>query len=99
MKKLLSLTLVLALASFTTAALADDVTIALKKASDTKAKVTKFSNGKTLETVPISFASDASWDNVKDSYDISSDTASELAAKKASISVASDGTLTFSKKK
>jgi hypothetical protein len=98
MKKLLSLTLVLALASFTFAK-ADDVTICLKKASDTKAKVCTFSNGKTCEVVPISFASDASWDDVKDSYDISSDTASDLAAKKASISVANDGTLTFNKKK
>ncbi len=97
MKKLLSLTLALAIANVGSLAFADDsaVTIWVTKAGDTTAKVC--TDSKCLGMVPVTFATDASWDNVKDSYSVSPDVADALAAKKESISIGSDGTATFAK--
>ena len=104
MKKLLSLTLALSIASIGSMALADDsnVTIWVTKAGDTTAKVCTvapigYDNSKCIGTVPISFASDASWDNVRDTYSVSSDVAAALGANKESIAIGSDGTATFNK--
>jgi len=98
MKKILTLTLAITLASFSSLALADDATIVIKKASDTTATVGAFPDAKTSSVVPITFDSGASWDNVKDSYTVSSDVAAALANKKIAISIGSDGTASFHKK-
>jgi hypothetical protein len=97
MKKFLLLTLIATLASFGSLASADDVTIAITKAGDTKAKVCTFGKDTPSSTVPISFDTDASWDVVKDSYTVSSDTAASLAAGTSCVSIGSDGTATFKK--
>ncbi len=99
MKKLLLLTLVITLASFGSAALADDETISIKKAGDTKAKVADFPSGKESSVVSIKFASDASWDSVKDSYTVSHEIAEGLEHKKYSIPIESDGGASFHKVK
>jgi hypothetical protein len=94
MKKLLALTVIVALASFSSMALADDVTIMVTKSSDTMAKVTP--DGKdTGCTVPITFASGTSWDDVKDSYTVSSDNAGKLASGSEGIVVNSDGGISY----
>jgi peroxiredoxin len=95
MKKLTYLTLTLAFTLCLSAfARADDTTICIKKAGDTTAKVGKL-DGKDTVVVPISFDSGADWSAVKDSYDVSSDTAAALMAKKDTISVGSDGGVSF----
>jgi hypothetical protein len=99
MKKLLSLTLGLALVSFASAAIADDVTITLKKSSDTKAKIENFSDSKVLAVVPVTFDSGADWDTLLDSYTVSSDDLTKLEAKKSTLSVGTDGALSFHSKK
>ena len=68
------------------------VRIMVSKAGDTTAKVKVES--KTV-TVPISFADGANWDKVKDSYNVSPALASRLEKGKAGISVAADGTASF----
>ena len=79
---------------------ADDTTITVKKASDTMATVAPVPDSKgTACKVPITFDSGASWDNVKDTYTVSSDTASCLMTKCETISIGTDGTATFHKKK
>jgi hypothetical protein len=94
MKKLLSFTLVLTLAALGSHALADDVTVMVTKASDTTAKITP--EGKsTSSTVPITFASGMSWDDVKDSYTVSSDNADKLAGCKEGIMINSDGGISY----
>lgn len=103
MKKILLLTLVSTLASFGSAALADDTTIWVSKASDSKAKISLvdpigYPATKPVATIPISFDSGASWDNVKRSYTVSTGLESAIEAKKISISVGTDGTATFHKK-
>jgi hypothetical protein len=90
MKKLLAFTVAAALASFSAAAVADTVTIMVVKHGDSMATLTP-DPGHTSSTVPIKFDSGASWDDVKDSYDVSSDTAAKLAAGKDYILVGSDG--------
>jgi len=97
MKKFLSLTLALTVTAFASLAFADDsnVTIWVTKAGDTSAKIC--TSSKCLGNVPISFATDASWDNVKDSYSVSPEIADALGAKKETISIGSDGTATFNK--
>ncbi len=97
MKRFFSLTLALAFASFTSLALADDATvdITIAKASDSTATVSTLSDGKSVATVPITFASDASFDSLKDSYTVSSDTESKLASKKLALAVTADGVVTF----
>jgi hypothetical protein len=99
MKKSLYLTLAL---TFVAGALAqaDDTTITITKASDTMAKVAPSQDTKGKSgVVPITFDSGASWDNVKDTYTVSSDTASALMSKKETISIGTDGTATFHSKK
>jgi hypothetical protein len=95
MKNSLCLTLAL---TFIAGALAkaDDTTITVKKSSDTMATVAPVPDDKGKScTVPISFDSGASWDDVKDTYTVSSDTASGLMGKKETISIGTDGTATF----
>ena len=99
MKTLLSLILVLALVCFTSAAFADDVTICVKKASDTKAKIEKFSDNNVLAIVPVTFDSGADWDTLLDSYTVSSDDLTKLEHKKSTLSVGTDGSLSFHSKK
>jgi len=70
------------------------MTIAITKAGDTTAKVGKF-GGKDTVIVPISFDSGADWTTVKDSYTVSSDTAAAVMAKKDTISVGTDGGVSF----
>jgi hypothetical protein len=95
MKKLLSLTVALTLASFGSVALADDVTIDIKKAGDTMAKVEVWPDAKPTTIVPISFDSGADWTVVKDSYTVSADTEAAIEKKAVSISIGTDGTATF----
>jgi len=94
MKKFLFLTLALAFTTFGSQAFAD-TTIGIKKASDNTAKVSNFNTGKALGTVPIMFASGASWDNVRDSYTVTDATAAAISSKKVCFSVAETGTITF----
>jgi len=70
----------------------DDATI--QKASDKTAKVLV---DKKTYTVPISFGDGASWDSVKDHYELSSASEACLASGKAKLSVGSDGTASWSK--
>ena len=97
MKKLLSIVLGITLATYGSAALADNETISIKKAGDTKAKVAEFPSGKDSSIVSISFDSGASWDSVKDSYTVPEDVEEGLEHKKFTISIAADGTATFHK--
>ena len=102
MKKLLSLTVAITLASIGSLALADDTTtIWISKAGDNAAKVcTKhplgYDGSKCLGTDPIKFADDATWDTVKHSYDVSSSTLAALSSKGASITVHGDGGISVS---
>jgi hypothetical protein len=90
---LLALPLTLCLSQLTQA---DDMTITVTKATDSMAKVTPSPLGKGKTTiVPISFDPGASWDNVKDTYTVSPNTASMLAHKKETISIGTDGTASF----
>ena len=91
MKKLLLLTLAITLISLGSVALADDVAICIKKAGDNKATVSDFNTCKNSSTVSIKFADGTSWDDVRDSYTVSSDDAAALAAGKKCIKVESDG--------
>ena len=70
MKKLTSLLSLLAcVAGLTAMAQADDMTITIKKATDTKAKVEPVPNSKGMSAmVPIMFDSGADWSNLKDTY-------------------------------
>jgi hypothetical protein len=90
----LSLSLVAFFAAFTVASAAsfDSETATIQKKSDSTAKVMV---DKSTYTAPISFADGASWDSVKDHYEIDPSVVAGLAAKKISISVGSDGTLSF----
>jgi hypothetical protein len=101
MKKLTYLGLTLVSISFLGAvALADDMTITIKKSSDTTAKVEAVAPDKGGPVVvPISFDSGADWDAVKDTYTVSPDTAKCLLKKKETISIGTDGTATFHSKK
>jgi hypothetical protein len=87
---------VIAFIANTTIAKADDnsVRVFINKATETKARVKVES--KTV-FAPITFAEGASWDNLKDSYTISSGYAALLEKNKAGISIAADGTASFQK--
>jgi hypothetical protein len=99
MKKSIYLTLALTFIAGAALAKADDMTITIKKSSDSVATVASVpDNGKSCK-VPIAFDSGASWDDVKDSYTVSSDTSGCLIKKTETISIGSDGTATFHKKK
>jgi hypothetical protein len=92
---LLSLSLVLVLANVARADSFDSDTATIKKGkSDKSAKV--MLDKKTF-LVPISFGDGASWDSVKDHYELSDASAAAVKSGKASVSVASDGTLSWKK--
>ncbi len=98
MKKILSLTLAFVITTVGSLSFADDsanVTIWVKKNTETTAMVC--TDSKCLGTVPVKFATDASWDNVKDTYSVSPDIAAALGAKKEAITIGSDGSATFTK--
>ena len=77
-------------------ALADDILVTVTKVSDAKAKVTPVLNSKDEgTTVPISFDSGADWSCVKDVYSVSDITAAGIKHRKVSISIGTDGTVTF----
>jgi hypothetical protein len=71
---------------------ASPMEITIAKAGDTTSKVKL---GSTTVIAPICFADGASWDSVKDSYNVDCKFAHLLKKGKAGISIASDGTATF----
>jgi hypothetical protein len=99
MKKFLPYLLVLALTALGSHAVADDVTVLVAKHGDSAITLTPNGGKESPVTVPITYDSGASWDSVKDSYDIAPDTYSALEAKKVSVTVGSDGGLSFHKTK
>lgn len=105
MKKLLSVVLGVILATYASAALADDdVTIWVSKAGDNAANIYTgaapgYPGAKCIGTARVMFTPDASWDNVKDSYSVAPDITAAIAAGKESIAISSDGTAIFHKKK
>jgi hypothetical protein len=96
MKKLLAFTVAAALASFSAAALADTVTLMVTKHGDSMAKLVS-NPGKPGDecTVPVKFDSGASWDTMKDSYDVSPENAAKLKAGEEYILAESDGGITY----
>jgi hypothetical protein len=76
-----------------------DTTLTIKKGGTSTAKICSVKGSKpTLcTTAPISFATDADWSSVKDSYTVADSTAAGLANKSLSISVGSDGGVSFTK--
>ncbi|MCE0484633.1 MAG: hypothetical protein LV479_10400 [Methylacidiphilales bacterium] len=99
MKKLFLCLSLAAFAATSTAVIADSYDsdqATIKKASDSTAKVTI---GSKTYTTPISFDDGASWDVVKDHYEVSSAAEDWLKAGKACISIGSDGTASFKPKK
>jgi hypothetical protein len=94
----LSLSLVAFFATFTIAPAGsfDSETATIQKSGASSAKVMI---DKATYTVPISFGDGASWDCVKDHYEVAPSVASGLKAGKIAISVGSDGTASFTKKK
>ena len=97
LRLVLSLSLVALIATFSIAAADsyDSDMATVQKKSDTKAKVLV---DKTTYVVPISFGDGASWDNVKDHYELSDASKACLASGHAKLSVGSDGGATWSKK-
>jgi hypothetical protein len=97
LRLLLSLSLVASLATFSIARAdsfdSDEATI--QKKSDTSAKVIV---DKKTYVVPISFGDGASWDSVKDHYELSEASEAILASGHAKLSVDSDGGASWSKK-
>jgi hypothetical protein len=93
---LLSLSLVLVFGNVARADSFDSDTATIKKSS---AKVAKVTLDKKTYLVPITFGDDASWDSVKDHYELSDAAAAAVKSGKASITVGSDGGLSTSKKK
>ena len=93
MKKIASL---LCLIVITAGAIARaDMTITVSKASDTRAKVASSDGKGGSSVVPIKFDDGADWSCVKDTYNVSDDTAKALMDGKEYISVGTDGTATF----
>lgn len=94
LRLVLTLSLVAFLATFTLAAADtfDSDSATIQKASDTSAKVLV---GSKTYTAPISFADGASWDTVKDHYEVADSVVAGLGAGKIAISIGSDGTATF----
>jgi hypothetical protein len=77
-----------------------EMTITIKKAGESKAKIEPMPNGKDKSAVVhIRFNSGADWSTVKDSYTVSCGTSCALMAGKESISIGSDGTATFHSRK
>lgn len=98
LRLLLSLSLVAFLATFSLASAAsfDSETATIQKATASTAKVIV---GKETYTAPISFGDGASWDNVKDHYEVADSVVSGLKKHKIAISIGSDGGASFTKKK
>jgi hypothetical protein len=98
MKLLLSLSLVTLLAASSTAFADsfDSETATIQKAGPTTAKVLV---DKKTYVAPISFGDGADWGSVKDHYELDPAAVSLLASKKTAISIGSDGTASFTKKK
>jgi hypothetical protein len=94
---LLSLSLVALLATFSIARAdsydSDEATIQKKSGSSAKVIWEK----KTY-VVPVSFGDGASWDSVKDHYELSEASEACLSSGHAKLSVGSDGTASWSKK-
>jgi hypothetical protein len=91
----LVLSTVLILANVARADSFDSDSATIQKASDKTAKVLV---DKKTYTVPISFGDGASWDSVKDHYELSDASEACLASGKAKLSIGSDGGATWSKK-
>jgi hypothetical protein len=96
LRLLLSLSLVAFIATFSIARAdsydSDDATVQKKTATTAKVIVDK-----TTYVVPVSFGDGASWDNVKDHYELSDASKAILATGHAKLSVGSDGGATWSK--
>ncbi len=89
---------VVALFSHATVTLADSYdsdSATIKKGGAHSAKVTI---GKSTYNTAISFGDGADWSSVKDHYELSDAAAAAIKSGKASISIASDGTVTTKKK-
>jgi hypothetical protein len=67
----------------------------VKKASDKTAKVMV---DKGTYVVPVTFGDGASWDNVKDHYELSDASVAALKSGHAKLTVNSDGSLNWAKK-
>jgi len=96
LRLVLSLSLVAFIASVSLAAADsfDSDTATIQKKGDSTATVLV---DKKSYVVPISFGDGASWDSVKDHYELSDASEACLASGKAKLSVGSDGTATWSK--
>ena len=70
----------------------DSETATIQKAGANSAKVVI---GSSTSIAPISFADGASWDNVKDHYEVDPSVAAGLEKNKICISIAADGTASF----
>jgi len=94
LRLVLSLSLVALLATFTLAPADsyDSEQATIQKSSDTMAKVMV---GKDTFKAPICFDDGASWDSVKDYYDMTPSAVDGLKSGKMCISVGSDGTLSY----
>jgi hypothetical protein len=69
-------------------------TIQKKSASTAKVSIEK-----STYTVPVTFGDGASWDNVKDHYELSDASGAVVKSKHASLTVNSDGSVNWAKKK
>ncbi len=74
----------------------DSETATIQKATASTAKVIV---GKDTYTAPISFGDGASWDVVKDHYEVADSVVEGLKVHKIAISIGSDGTVSFTRKK
>ena len=74
----------------------DSDMVTIQKAGASSAKVLV---GSKTYTAPLCFADGASWDTVKDHYEVAPSVVSGLAACKIAISIGSDGTASFITKK
>ncbi len=104
MKKILHVTLpAVFLAASLLALRADDATatvIKISKSSDKVAKVSFEAPSKYKPVmVPVKFDDGASWDSVKDTYNVTPATATGLEHKKVSLSFGSDGTVSYHSRK
>jgi hypothetical protein len=74
----------------------DSDTATIKKSTDKTAKVMV---GKDTYMAPVTFADGADWSMVKDHYEVSDAVVAGLAKHKIVISIGSDGTASFTRKK
>lgn len=91
----LSLSLVLVLGNVARADSFDSDDATVQKATDKTAKVTV---DKKTYVVPVTFAEDASWDNVMDHYELSDASVKAIKSGHASVTVGSDGSLSWKTK-